>query len=274
VGALHGCAPAFSRADPDAVRDYAQSVTIEYAGHPLHFLEGGTPGKPLVLFVHGTPGSWDAFAGYLMDPELRRHAHLISLDRPGFGDSASSGPNASFGYQAAAAGALLKRNQSAERALVVGHSLGGSIAYRIALDHQDDVGGILALSSALDPEVIAPRWYNHMGNWWIFNWLLPEALANANVEMMPLRSELEAVRPGLAGLDIPITIIQGGKDSLVAMSHTDFAEAALPNADLSVLRFPEDGHFIIWEQPGLIRAEILTLLEKIQGDSGNPSTFR
>ena len=264
LGALHGCAPAFSRADPELVSRYATPQTIHFAGHPLHFLEGGTPGKPLILFVHGTPGSWDAFAGYLQDPQLRREAHLISMDRPGFGASSSSGPNASFRYQAAAAGLLLERNQSQHQALIVGHSLGGSIAYRIAVDHPTRVGGILAISSALDPEVIAPRWYNHVGNWWIFNWLLPEPLANANVEMMPLRQELEAFQPSLTDLDIPITIVQGGKDALVSMSHTDFAESALPKADLNVKRFVDDGHFIVWEQPTMIRTEILSLLEKLR----------
>ena len=36
----------------------------------MHAVTGGKPGAPMVLFVHGTPGSWHAFEEYLNHPLL------------------------------------------------------------------------------------------------------------------------------------------------------------------------------------------------------------
>jgi pimeloyl-ACP methyl ester carboxylesterase len=36
----------------------------------------------MVVFVHGSPGSWDAFIGFFKDSLLVGKARLISVDRP------------------------------------------------------------------------------------------------------------------------------------------------------------------------------------------------
>ena len=38
---------------------------------------------PLVLLVHGSPGSADAFLDYLADTVLSKKARLVTIDRPG-----------------------------------------------------------------------------------------------------------------------------------------------------------------------------------------------
>ena len=43
--------------------------------------------KPLILFVHGAPGSWEAYKFFLADTDLRSMAQLISIDRLGYGES-------------------------------------------------------------------------------------------------------------------------------------------------------------------------------------------
>ncbi|NOX52717.1 MAG: hypothetical protein GXP16_19605 [Gammaproteobacteria bacterium] len=47
-------------------------------------------------FIHGTPGSWQGYQAYLRNPRLQSTAHMIAIDRLGFGESASSGPCPSF----------------------------------------------------------------------------------------------------------------------------------------------------------------------------------
>ena len=264
LASVAACAPAFSRADPEEVRKLATDHAIQFEGHPLHFLESGTPGKPLVVLIHGTPGSWEAFSGFLTDETLRAHTHMIALDRPGFGGSDAVGPMPAFKDQARAVQALFARGQANTRVVLVGHSLGGSIAYRVAGDFPSEVGGVLAISSALDPSLIKPRWYNHAANLWLVRWLLPQALKTSNAEMMPLQSELAAIVPQLGGLTMPVTVIQGGQDGLVDERHVDFVEHTLAHAPVRALRYPDDGHFIIWEQPQLIVAEILRLVDTME----------
>ncbi|WP_460996415.1 alpha/beta fold hydrolase [Spirosoma harenae] len=47
----------------------------------------GAADKPTLVFVHGSPGSWNAFASYLKDSLFLEHYRMVSLDRPGFEDS-------------------------------------------------------------------------------------------------------------------------------------------------------------------------------------------
>ena len=53
----------------------------------INYLEVGSDNLPLVVFVHGSPGSLSAFIDFMADTALLQKAHLISVDRPGFGES-------------------------------------------------------------------------------------------------------------------------------------------------------------------------------------------
>ena len=93
-----------------------------------------------------------------------------------------------------------------------------------------------------------------------FNWAVPAELALANEEIMPLEQELQAMLPLWGNIRIPVIVIQGSKDKLVSPLNADFAEKALGSCS-RVIRLPEAGHFVLWEQPEIIRSAILTLLE-------------
>lgn len=261
---LSASAPVFARAEPEEVRKVATDHITSFDGHPLHYLEAGTPGKPLVVMVHGTPGSWRAFATFLGDETLRAQTHMIALDRPGFGASSAVGPTTAFADQARAIRQLFMHNQAGAPAILVGHSLGGSIAYRVASDYPNEVGGVLSISSALDPTLIAPRWYNHAANLRPIRWLLPQALRTSNAEMMPLEDELAVIAPRLGRLTMPITVIQGGRDGLVDARHVAFMERSLAGTTVRALRFADAGHFIIWQRPEVVVAEILALAARME----------
>ena len=54
----------------------------------LHYAAAGDIEKPGLLFIHGTPGSWTAFSGYLANPTLQENYFMVSVDRLGWGESA------------------------------------------------------------------------------------------------------------------------------------------------------------------------------------------
>ena len=261
------CAPGFSRGEPENFPQEFRADAVIVDGLEVHYVESGIRSNPLTVFVHGTPGSWRAFEGYLRDPRLVASLHMIAVDRMGFGKSAAAGPHPSFEDQARSISALFNRNESGLRVLVVGHSLGGSIGLRVAVDYPDDVGALLVISSAISPQLSRPRWYNRLANLPVIRWLVPEDLTTANAEMMPLAEELAAMEQQLRTLPIPVTVMQGMKDSLVAPGNADYVEATLRKAELRVMRFPEIGHFLIWEQPDVVTDEILRLAREIPGDS-------
>ncbi len=227
-------------------------------GRTIHYVESGDAQNPLVLFVHGSPGDWSAFDSYLVEAELLRRFHMISVDRPGFGSSGFGHYVTSLREQAALLSPLLERAGSAG-ALLVGHSLGGSVIARMAMDYPLRVAGLLLVAPAIDPALEELRWYNRLASLSMVRLILPQALDASNQEILPLKAELEKMLPLWSQVQIPTIVIQGLQDRLVSPGNADFAEKVLGNAPLRVERVTSAGHFILWERPNLIKRTLLEL---------------
>ena len=99
-------------------------------GRQVHYAEAGDATRPAVLFVHGTPGSWQGFDYYLRDRTLRETRHLIAIDRPGFGRSTDGDWLPDLANQSRIIMQAATLNESGQPLIVVGHSLGGTSAIR------------------------------------------------------------------------------------------------------------------------------------------------
>ena len=256
------CAPALTRADPEDMAQFVTQRNVADATHKLAYVETGDHNNARLVFIHGTPGSWHAYEHLLRDERLRACCHMIAIDRPGFGRSAHTGILASYDDQSAAISAVLGDKHN--KAVVIGHSLGGTIATHIALTYPNQVGALMIISSALDPNLSTPRWYHRLADLPLIKHLIPSDLYLANQEMLTLQKSLLDMQPELASINMPVTIIQGGEDSLVNPDNPKYAEARFENAELNVHRFPTDGHFIIWEQPEFIVTQILRLVRTME----------
>ena len=129
---------------------------LTLSGRRIHALTRGA-GPDLVL-IHGANGNLrDFFPG--LGPALATRFRVTAFDRPGLGYSdrvaadlahplarraESPGEQAALLHRAAAALGL-------RRPLLLGHSYGAAVALAWALDHGDDVAGVLALSGATMP---------------------------------------------------------------------------------------------------------------------------
>jgi pimeloyl-ACP methyl ester carboxylesterase len=226
----------------------------------IHYAATGRPDTQPVVFIHGTPGSWQAFAEYMADDTLASKAYFISFDRPGFGKSGHKQMVTSLKQQAVFLQPLLHSKNGAQKAILVGHSLGAPIAARLAMDYPKLVGAMVLVAPSLDPDLEKPRWYNKLAASSLINWAVPAELALANEEIMPLEQELRDMLPLWKTIKIPVVVIQGEKDRLVAPGNADFAQRVL-NSSSKVIRLPEAGHFVLWRQPRIIRKEILNLLD-------------
>ena len=90
--------------------------------------------RPVIVFVHGSPGSSDAYTSYLADTALHKVADLLAIDRPGFGYTSGFGrAEGSLERQAAAIEAIVQRLGSGKKIVLVGHSLGGPVIARYAM---------------------------------------------------------------------------------------------------------------------------------------------
>ncbi|MEM1181870.1 MAG: alpha/beta hydrolase [Acidobacteriota bacterium] len=235
---------------------------------PIHWVTAGVaPGaaEPTILFIHGSPGTWKAWRGFLADPGLSARAHLIAVDRPGFGLSGRGLAEPSLAQQAAAAAVALEGEDHGPT-LVVGHSYGGPVASQLAADRPDSVDGLVLVAPSIDPELEEIRWYQRFAERLPF--LVPVDLRTANREILPLAGELRRLEPRLADLTLPVTVIQGLDDRLVPPGNADFAERAFSGAHLQVERLEGVNHFIPWRQPETITAAIQGWLTR--ESSGSP----
>ena len=230
-------------------------------GRSIHYVSLGADTLPMVVFVHGSPGSWDAFIGFFKDSLLLGKARLISVDRPGFGKSNLGKPERSLKAQAASLVPVLETNRSATRPILVGHSLGGPLIARVAMDYPQLVGGLILVAPSVDPALEPKEWYRKVGDFLLVRPLLPAEIDVSNQEILPLRGELTRMLPGWKTLTLPITVIQGEKDQLVPAANADFVKRSAVNAPVKVVMIPGMNHFIPWERPGVIREAILSHLK-------------
>ena len=234
---------------------------LTVGGRTIFYAETGDPAQPPVAFIHGTPGSWMAFGAYLGDDKLRRAAHMIAFNRPGFGRSGYKQVMPSLQEQAALLAPVLREAFKGRRATLVGHSLGAPIAVRLTMDNPDLVDGLVLVSPSIDPTLEKPRWYNRVASWPLISWAIPTKLALANEELMPLEGELSKMLPLWQQVQVPVIVIQGQKDCLVSPASADFAERELGRR-AKIIRVPDAGHFILWQQPLIISDAILSLLSQ------------
>jgi pimeloyl-ACP methyl ester carboxylesterase len=116
---------------------------IDIEGARIHCVDRGR-GPPIVM-VHGLGGQLRNFSYALLDKLVNRY-RVILIDRPGSGHSRRApGAESSLASHAALVAAVISRLKL-ERPLVMGHSLGGAIALRLALDHPDSVGALALIA--------------------------------------------------------------------------------------------------------------------------------
>ncbi|GAB2583914.1 alpha/beta fold hydrolase [Spirosoma areae] len=231
--------------------------TVTVNNRSIHYARIGHDTLPTVLFIHGSPGAWDAFIGFFADSSLYNRAQLISVDRPGFGKSELGESERSLSAQAAVLAPLLRLSRSSRKPILVGHSLGGPVAARIAMDYPDDIGGLILVAPSIDPDLEKKEWYRPIGNVFPFRQWLPTELDVSNQEILPLRGELQKMMPLWARIRVPVIVIQGEDDPLVPPGNALFAKRMLINAPVTIQMIPKMNHFIPWSRPDLIHDAIL-----------------
>ncbi|MFL0810992.1 MAG: alpha/beta hydrolase [Agarilytica sp.] len=224
------------------------SKTIQMDHVRFHYVTRGS-GNTLIVFVHGTPGNWGIFGPQLQSGRLAKHARLVGLDRPGWGESVVLNGSVPIGLedQSKLIGPLLKaliEEYAAEKIILVGHSLGASLALRIAMDFSEYIDGIVALSGDLSPEYPAARWYNKVADLAPVSWFVSGGIENSNREVLAISEGLRLMKHKWKNLEEPLLVVQGSKDILVDPQHADFAENITTKNQVKVVRFSEGGHLL------------------------------
>ena len=133
----------------------ASQFLVLASGDRLHYRDQGGSGGDVLIFIHGTSASlhtWEPLIERLGD-----RYRLISLDLPGHG---LTGANAARDYSREAmvfAIWSLMDYLSITAATLVGNSLGGSVAWRAALDRPERVRSLVLLAPSGAPNTTAAK---------------------------------------------------------------------------------------------------------------------
>lgn len=235
---------------------------IPFGGGELRYVETGASADslPIVLFVHGAPGSGNNFYAFLADSLLRRRARLITIDRPGYGYSNYGQSEPSFATQVAALRAVLNL-YPAQKAVLVGHSYGGPVIAQAALDDPGAITALLLLAPVMDPDSEPVPWYAGFARWRATRWLLSKAWQVSGDEKFAHVEELRRLQPRWQELAVPVAHLHGESDFLAPpQENMAFSRRHIPEAHLKIVALPNTNHFIPWTDFERVREELLALL--------------
>lgn len=279
------------RAELEARWLAAPTDLVELAGTRVHVRDEGPRDAPAIVLLHGFGSSlqtWDEWAAV-----LRGRWRVLRLDLPGHG---LTGPDATGDYRDARSHALIDALLDARglsRATLVGHSIGGRIAWSYAAARPARVERLVLVA----PDGFASPGFEYgrapdvpavLG---AMRWALPRAALRANLEPAfadPARltealveryhalmlapgnrdamlarmrqTVLEDPRPRLATLAIPVLLVWGERDAMIPVANADDYLKALRRAEL--VRLPGVGHVPQEEAPDASAKAVAAWLER------------
>jgi pimeloyl-ACP methyl ester carboxylesterase len=237
-----------------------QIRTININGFPLHYAQTGTDTFPTLLFIHGTPGSWDAFQRYLRNPELLKYYRIISIDRPGFGYS-DFGHAMNLEEQTTIIAEWMDSVNNGKPFILIGHSLGGPLVIKMAAVRPEYVKDLVILAGSQDPAAEKPEKWRPVLFKTPLNYLVPGALRPSNEELWYLKTDLKQMEADYKKITCPVYLLHGNADMLVPYSNVAYTQSKLTATDsVFVTTFDKENHFIVWTR----EKEIVELLLKLK----------
>ena len=236
---------------------HVQTVTI--GQHRLHYVCAGNDSLPTIFFIHGSPGSWDAFKQYLDDSTLLKHFYMVSVDRPGFGYS-EFGLAQHLDTQINILSPLLQELKKNKPLYLVGHSLGGPVAVKLAAANLSIVNGLVLLAGSVDPSEEAAESWRSILHAAPLRFFIPGAMQQSNDELLYFKKEVLEIPAALDSITCPVIIVHGTKDPFVPYNNALFAQKQLRHASsVELVTLEEANHFIPWTK----FAEIIEVLLRI-----------
>jgi pimeloyl-ACP methyl ester carboxylesterase len=275
------------------------SELIELNGQLLHYRdEGPRQASVPVLLLHGTSASlhtWDGWAR-----ALKADHRVLRLDLPGFGLTGPwAGRYAGQAYDGDAWARFVLDvldHLKVDRVVLVGNSLGGEVAWRIAAKAPQRVHKLVLVDTAglqYSPEAMPLGWQfarlpvlGRLSEWMLTRAIVrqglstvvgdPRSISDAQVERyyrLALREgnraalieRLRSRAPGqgverIDGVHQPTLVLWGGRDRLIPPSVGERVVASIPGSRL--VRFDELGHIPHEEDPLRTVAVVQTFLRE------------
>ena len=279
-----------------------RSEFVEILDHEVHLVTAGNPESDrLILLLHGFGASAFSFRDVLEPLAEHGFVVAYDRAAFGFTERPESwdvNPYSAAGQLQVIDG-LIERFGSGKEVVLVGHSAGGSLAAGYALDNQEKLSGLVLEAPAIYTTGGGPAWFNWVFDIPQLDHLGPLAVASIATSGLDLldrsyndpsqitdevlsgytaplnvkgweRAFWEfnkaprslGVAERLAELTMPVLVITGDNDLVVATADSIRLAGELPNAELVVI--DQTGHLPNEEKPREFATAIIQYLSTLR----------
>ena len=264
---------------------------VEVAGMRLHVRDRGPRDAPAVLMVHGIGSSlhtWEPWA-QMLAADFR----VVGFDLPGAGLTGADPTGDYSDTRCLQVVVALLDKLGIARASVIGNSIGGRIAWKLAAQHADRVDKLVLIAPdgfesegfkygkqtrlppmfrlmryALPKRILRMMLASAYGNAAFLSdeqvaryhdLMLAPGVRDASIARLE-QTRLEPPEPWLRQISAPTLLLWGAKDVIIPMANAADYRKSLPQSELVV--FPELGHVPHEEAPALSVAPIREFLAR------------
>ncbi len=257
----------------------AEDERINLGTHELRVRSEGE-GAPAFVCLHGLVDRleiWDRLA-----PGLAQRGSVLRVDQRGHGASgAPTGPYSREDLAADVIGTLDARG--IERAVLVGHSMGGIVSMATALLHPDRIAGLVLLGTASHCNERTARWYERIAAAAETDGLpglsraiygvdskkriVGDAQGIAHVTRTLKSLHTDPLTPKLATISCPVLLVVGAKDPMGPRASELIAKG-LPDGAGTLEVVAECGHWIHVEAADRVLAALDSWLASTRAGEG------
>lgn len=293
---IWGYAPDIEPSELQAQYGQPPSRFIELPnGQSVHVRDEGPRDAPAILLIHGSNASLHTWQGWV--DALKKDYRVVRYDQPGHG---LTGAQVKGDYSTEAfrdTGAEVMNALGIDRYVVAGNSMGGWVAWNIALTYPKRIAGLVLVDSSGAPEAkptaipIGFRLAQSAAVRPILKIFTPRVIIKQSLEQSvgdPAKITPEMVdlywkllrHPGnreatvargdfprqpanaleFAGLTMPSLILWGKKDTLIPLANATWFARQLPNE--TVVVYDDLGHIPMEEDPVRTVADFRAWLDK------------
>ncbi|MBC7829841.1 MAG: alpha/beta hydrolase [Chitinophagaceae bacterium] len=259
-------------------------------GVQLEYVEKGESSGTPVIFLHGYTDSWHSYDQVL--PLLPESIHAYSLSQRGHGNSGR--PEKEYRPEDFALDiALFMQILKIESAIIVGHSMGGTIAQRFALDYPQKAKALVLISSFASfktnpgmeelagivskiEDPIDSGFVNEFQKSTLFKPVAASAMKTYVKESMKVPARVwKAVAEQAMSVDysqqlkqltMPALIIWGNKDVFCPEADQHILKNAIGRSTLLI--YEGTGHAIHWEDPQRFTKDLISFIDHIEAMNG------
>jgi pimeloyl-ACP methyl ester carboxylesterase len=263
-------------------------------GLHVHYQDDGDPALPTVVLLHGFGDSYTSWEGWVQ--QLKTRFHLLSVDFPGHGLTRAPDGYSLDGEGLADFVDAFAAQLNLPKFAVAGNSMGGGVAWQLALRHPQRIDALILVDAAGFPNEKPPASVPLAFK--ILKYPLGRALLR-NIDNRPLIDEglktdvfdkavitparvdrwadfqrapghrailmsirmaslMSASPEALRGINVPTLILHGENDVLIEPASAGKFAAAIPGA--KVLIYPHVGHLPQIEIPQRSAADVAEFL--------------